>query len=163
MKMKLPRWAIPIVWAIIVLIIMIILPWAISLIGPRYGWYQGEPAMWNFAGLIVVAIGLAMYVWCLVFHFKSYHEAVRVSFEPPHLVVNGPYRYSRNPMYVAGLFAWIGWTIFYGSPAVFIGLALLWSLFTFRVIPYEERQLEALFGDEYLKYKKSVRRWIGRL
>jgi protein-S-isoprenylcysteine O-methyltransferase Ste14 len=66
-------------------------------------------------------------------------------------------------MYVAGLFAWIGWTIFYGSPAVFIGLALLWSLFTFRVIPYEERQLEALFGDEYLKYKKSVRRWIGRL
>ena len=119
--------------------------------------------MWNFAGLIVVAIGLAMYVWCLVFHFKSYHEAVRISFEPPHLVVNGPYRYSRNPMYVAGLFAWTGWTIFYGSPAVFIGLALLWSLFTFRVIPYEERQLEALFGDEYLKYKKSVRRWIGRL
>jgi protein-S-isoprenylcysteine O-methyltransferase Ste14 len=66
-------------------------------------------------------------------------------------------------MYVAGLFTWIGWAIFYGSPAVFIGLALLWSLFTFRVIPYEERQLEALFGDEYLKYKKSVRRWIGRL
>jgi protein-S-isoprenylcysteine O-methyltransferase Ste14 len=66
-------------------------------------------------------------------------------------------------MYVAGLFAWIGWTVFYGSPAVFIGLVLLWSLFTLRVIPYEERQLEALFGDEYREYKKSVRRWIGRI
>ncbi len=66
-------------------------------------------------------------------------------------------------MYVAGLFAWIGWTVFYGSPAVFIGLVLLWSLFTFRVIPNEERQLEALFGDEYLEYKKSVPRWIGRI
>ena len=62
----------------------------------------------------------------------------------------------------AGLSAWLGWALFYGSPAVLIGLALLWSLFTFRVIPYEERQLEALFGDEYLAYKRSVRRWMVR-
>jgi protein-S-isoprenylcysteine O-methyltransferase Ste14 len=66
-------------------------------------------------------------------------------------------------MYVAGLFAWIGWTVFYSSPAVLIGLVLLWSAFTFRVIPYEERQLEKLFGDEYLEYCRSVRRWIGRI
>ena len=161
--MNLPRWAIPITWTIIVLIIMIVLPWAVSLLGPRYGWHQGMPETWNWAGLIVVAMGLTMYVWCLVFHFKSYREPVRVGFAPPHLVVAGPYRYSRNPMYVAGLFAWIGWTVFYGSPAVLIGLALLWSMFTFRVIPYEERQLEALFGGEYLAYKKSVRRWFGRI
>ena len=160
--MKIPSWAIPIVWAIIVLVIMIVLPWAVSLLGPRYSWYLGVPTTWNSAGLIAVIIGLAMYVWCLAFHFKSYREAVRIGFAPPHLVVAGPYRYSRNPMYVAGLFAWIGWTVFYGSPAVLIGLVLLLSLFTFRVIPYEERQLEALFGDEYREYKTSVRRWIGR-
>jgi protein-S-isoprenylcysteine O-methyltransferase Ste14 len=35
-------------------------------------------------------------------------------------------------------------------------------MFAFRVIPYEERQLEALFGDNYLDYKRSVRRWIWR-
>ncbi len=161
--MKLPKWAIPIVWAFIVLVIMGILPWVVSLLGPRYGWLQGVPATWNFVGLIVIFMGLAMYVWCLVFHFKSYHEAVQVRFEPPHLVVDGPYEYSRNPMYVAGLFTWVGWTIFYGSPTVLIGLVFLWSLFTFRVIPYEERQLEALFGDAYVDYKQSVRRWIGRI
>jgi len=65
-------------------------------------------------------------------------------------------------MYVSGLFTWLGWTIFYGSPAVFVALAFLWSVFAFRVIPHEERQLEALFGDHYLEYKRSVRRWIGR-
>jgi protein-S-isoprenylcysteine O-methyltransferase Ste14 len=65
-------------------------------------------------------------------------------------------------MYVAGLLAWLGWTLFYGSPAVLIGLALLWALFTFRVIPREERQLEDLFGEEYLDYKRTVRRWLGR-
>jgi len=65
-------------------------------------------------------------------------------------------------MYVAGLSAWLGWTVFYGSLAVLVGSVLLWSLFTFRVIPGEERQLEALFGDAYLEYKRSIHRWIGR-
>lgn len=150
------------VWAVIVLMIMIIMPWIASTFGPRYGWYHGVPARWSLAGLIAVVIGLAMYIWCLVFHFKSYREGVRIGFTPPHLVVNGPYRYSRNPMYIAGLFIWIGWTIFYANPVVFAGLLLLWSMFAFRVIPSEERQLEALFGDEYIEYRKSVRRWIGR-
>lgn len=158
----LPRWAVPLVWAIIVLVILILLPWAISKFGPRFGWSQLAPAFWNLTGLIAVAIGLTLYAWCLVFHFRSYRASVRVGFSPPHLVIAGPYRFSRNPMYVAGLFAWIGWTVFYGSPAVFIAFVLLWAVFTYRVIPYEERQLEALFGDEYLEYKRSVRRWIGR-
>jgi protein-S-isoprenylcysteine O-methyltransferase Ste14 len=87
---------------------------------------------------------------------------VRVGFSPPHLVIAGPYKISRNPMYVSGLFAWLGWTIYYGSPAVFVALVLLWSVFTFRVIPHEEHQLEALFGEDYLEYKRSVHRWIGR-
>jgi protein-S-isoprenylcysteine O-methyltransferase Ste14 len=64
-------------------------------------------------------------------------------------------------MYVSGLFVWLGWTFFYGSPAVFVALLLLWSVFAFRVIPQEERQLEELFGEEHLTYKRSVRRWIG--
>ncbi|MBN1579873.1 MAG: isoprenylcysteine carboxylmethyltransferase family protein [Anaerolineae bacterium] len=162
-KPALPRWAIPLVWAVLVLMILVVLPWAVAKLGPRYGWSQAVPATWNLAGLIAVAIGLAWYVWCLVFHFKSYRASVRIGFTPPHLVVAGPYKYSRNPMYVSGLFAWLGWTVFYGSPAVLVGLVFLWSMFTVRVIPYEERQLEALFGDEYLEYKSSVRRWIGRV
>jgi protein-S-isoprenylcysteine O-methyltransferase Ste14 len=50
--------------------------------------------------------------------------------------------------------------VFYGSPAVLIALVLLWSIFAFRVIPHEERQLKDLFGDDYLDYKRSVPRWI---
>lgn len=161
-ELLLPRRAIPFVWAVIVLVIQVLLPWAVAKIGPHFGWSQQTPAWWNLAGLIAVVIGLVLYSWCLVFHYRSYRASVRVSFSPPHLVIAGPYRISRNPMYVSGLFAWLGWTVFYGSPAVFVALVLLWSVFTFRVIPYEERQLEALFGDDYLAYKRSVRRWIGR-
>lgn len=161
-ELFLPRWAIPLVWAAIVLIIQILLPWVVSKLGPRYGWSQLSPALWNFAGLIAVAIGLALYAWCLAFHFRSYLITVRVGFSPPHLVIGGPYRFSRNPMYVSGLFVWLGWGLYYGSPAVFIALLLLFSIFALRVIPLEERQLKVLFGDDYLVYKRSVRRWIGR-
>lgn len=159
----LPRWAIPIVWAVLVLAIQVLLPWAIAKIGPRFGWSQMTPGKWNLTGLIAVAIGLALYAWCLATHFTSYSSSVHIGFSPPHLVVAGPYKVSRNPMYLSGLFTWLGWTIFYGSPAVFVGLVLLWSLFAFRVIPLEERQLQATFGDDYLEYKRSVHRWIGRV
>jgi protein-S-isoprenylcysteine O-methyltransferase Ste14 len=103
-----------------------------------------------------------MYTWCLVFHFRSYRAPVRAGFAPPQLVIAGPYQYSRNPMYVSALFAWLGWAVFFGSPAVFIALVLLWSAFALRVIPLEERQLEQLFGEDYREYKRSVPRWIGR-
>jgi protein-S-isoprenylcysteine O-methyltransferase Ste14 len=161
-ELILPKKMVPFFWAIIVLVIQVLLPWAVDKIGPRFGWSQTTPAWWNLTGLIAVAIGLGLYAWCLVFHYRSYRDSVRVSFSPPHLVIAGPYKISRNPMYVSGLFAWLGWTVFYGNPAVFVALVLLWSGFTFRVIPQEERQLEALFGEEYLEYKRSVRRWIGR-
>ena len=161
--MKIPKWAIPIVWGIIVLVIMGILPWGVSLLGHRYGWDLGVPAVWNSAGLVLVVLGLAMYVWCRAFHYTTYDAPVNAGFDPPHLVDGGPYRVSRNPMYVAGLFTWLGWVVFYGSLAVLVGLMFLWTMFTFRVIPYEEKQLEELFGDEYMAYKKSVRRWLGRV
>lgn len=160
-ELFLPRWGVPFVWAVIVLAIQILLPWATSKLGPRLGWSQLTPALWNITGLIAVVIGLALYTWCLAFHFRSYRSSVRISFSPPSLVTGGPYRFSRNPMYVSGLLVWLGWAFFYGSPAVFVALLLLFSIFAFRVIPHEERQLEELFGDEYLEYKGSVRRWIG--
>jgi protein-S-isoprenylcysteine O-methyltransferase Ste14 len=160
--LMLPRWGVPIVWAVIVLVIQMLLPWITSKLGPRLGWSQRTPALWNSAGLIAVVVGLALYTWCLAFHFKSYHSSVRMSFSPPSLVIGGPYQISRNPMYVSGLFVWLGWAVFYGSLAVFVALLLLFSIFAFRVIPHEERQLETLFRDEYLEYKRSVHRWIGR-
>ena len=77
-----------------------------------------------------------------------------------NIVRSGPYRFSRNPIYSAFTLLQLGiatvsaslWVLVAVVPAVaFIGL---------RVIPREEQYLEAKFGDEYLKYKSSVRRWL---
>ena len=76
------------------------------------------------------------------------------------IVRTGPYRVSRNPIYLAfsllqlGVAAWVNslWLIATLVPAV--------ALMTYYVIPKEERYLEAKFGAEYLDYKASVRRWL---
>ena len=73
-ELILPRQAVPFVWAIIVLVIMVLLPWAVARIGPRFGWSQQTPAWWNRIGLVAVAIGLGFYAWCLVFHYRSYRS-----------------------------------------------------------------------------------------
>ncbi len=161
-KLMIPRRMVPVIWGIIILIIHILLPWVISRIGPHYGWSRGTPSWWNLTGLILFATGLGLYLWCLTFHYRTYQAPVSLGFDPPHLVTSGPYLVSRNPMYVSGLFGWLGWVILYGSPAVMVALVLLWAVFAFRVIPQEEHQLEALFGDEYTAYKQSVHRWLGR-
>jgi protein-S-isoprenylcysteine O-methyltransferase Ste14 len=123
-ELTLPRWAIPLVWAVIVIAIQILLPWVISKLGTRFGYSQQAPALWNFSGLIAVVIGLALYAWCLTFHFRSYRASVRIGFAPSHLVIPGHYRFSRNPMYVSCLFVWLGWTVFYVNPAVFVAFVL---------------------------------------
>ncbi len=75
--------------------------------------------------------------------------------------MQGPYQFSRNPMYLGELVLWLGWVFFFGSVAVLIAFLLLVVLLNFQVVPREERELEAKFGDTYIRYKKRVPRWIG--
>ena len=61
---------------------------------------------------------------------------------------------------MAALILWLGWTLFYGSMAVLIGVVVGCLLMNFIIVPYEERCLEARFGDTYRQYKRTVPRWI---
>ena len=81
---------------------------------------------------------------------------------PKYLLVQGPYRFSRNPMYLGELVLWLGWALFYGSVAILIGFLLMWVMMNFRAVPREERDLEARFGESYLEYKDNVPRWFGK-
>jgi protein-S-isoprenylcysteine O-methyltransferase Ste14 len=80
----------------------------------------------------------------------------------PYLVTYGPFAWTRNPMYVAFLTLWLGWALWYGSIVLFLGLPLLWWHVT-SLVPREERDLEARFGEAYLRYKQTVPRWLGKI
>lgn len=76
------------------------------------------------------------------------------------IVTDGPYRYSRNPIYVALFLAYFGIAVAVDSLWL-LALALpLYFVMISGVIAREERYLERKFGDEYLRYKASVRRWL---
>jgi protein-S-isoprenylcysteine O-methyltransferase Ste14 len=76
------------------------------------------------------------------------------------LVTQGPYRFTRNPMYVGLVLILLGVAILQGSAGAFIPIPIfVWIIRTSFVLG-EERFLESLFGNEYLNYKRSVRRWL---
>jgi protein-S-isoprenylcysteine O-methyltransferase Ste14 len=139
-----------------------LVPWAISLLGPRYGWTEGRPGIGNWPGLVLIILGAAGLVWSLVQHFARIPERVELEWTPKYLLTRGLYRFTRNPMYVAVVVLWFGWAVFYGSSAVFIGCLLAWVVTNFVVIPREERNLEARFGEVYREYKSTVPRWLGK-
>jgi protein-S-isoprenylcysteine O-methyltransferase Ste14 len=76
------------------------------------------------------------------------------------IVRSGPYRYSRNPIYLAFSLLQLGIAFWAGSLWLLVTLVPAVALMSFVVIPREERYLEARFQAEYLSYKGAVRRWL---
>ncbi|MFQ5932526.1 MAG: methyltransferase family protein [Nitrospiraceae bacterium] len=76
------------------------------------------------------------------------------------IVRSGPYRFSRNPIYLAGLILQLGIALWFNSLWVAGSLAVPPALMWLVVIPREERYLEARFPSEYAAYRASVRRWF---
>jgi len=151
------------VWLVALPLMLGVLPWAISLLAHRYGWSDGRPAIWNLFGLLPVIFGAVLFYWVMVLHFEQTPDQVELKSTPEYLLMRGPYRFTRNPMYVAGVLVWLGWTLFYGSVAVLIATIVFWAVWNFILIPWEERTLKAQFGESYLQYKKSVPRWLGKI
>jgi len=113
--------------------------------------------------VLLLALGFALMVWCWS-EFARRGRGTPAPFDPPRqLVIAGPYRYVRNPMYVAGMLVILGQAALYGSMAL-VGYAVVFLAATFAfVVGYEEQTLARRFGSEYGAYKSAVRRWIPRL
>ena len=118
--------------------------------------------VWEVAGILVAVAGGALALWCIV-AFALVGKGTPAPFDPPrHLVVAGPYRYVRNPMYIGAGLALAGAAMFYGSLLLlgYVGAFLL-ATHTF-VVLYEEPTLTRLFGQQYSAYRTRVRRWLPR-
>ena len=166
MASRVPRWAAValglLAWVVGVPFAHAGLPWAVSLLATRHGWRDGAPGIWNFVGLAPVALASAGLIWIMAHHLRRTPESVKLELTPQYLLLRGPYRFTRNPMYVAELALWLGWSVFFGSAPVALGFALLFVAMSW-VVPREERALEARFGATYRDYLRRVPRWLGRL
>jgi len=165
LRHDLPLWA-PLVQALALSLFHVALPFGVSRLSSRHGWSAGHPALWNVFGLLPVVGGLALIVWIIVLHVRSATQhgwRMEVTpFEPTqYLIVSGPYRYTRNPIYLCHCTIWIGWALFYGSVAVLVGLLLMWLSLAFIIVPYEESGLMRQLGEPYRRYQSRVPRWFG--
>lgn len=117
------------------------------------------PFPWNLLGAIPVALGLAS---SLIADeaFKKHYTTVRPFEQPTTLITSGVFRISRNPMYLGFVLILVGIAIFMGSLAPYPVIPVF-ATFVDRVfIVDEEKMLYAAFGENWLEYKKKVRRWL---
>ena len=75
-------------------------------------------------------------------------------FEP--LVVSGPLKYIRHPLYLGAAVSFLGWGMLIGSTSMLIGVLFVFLWFRFVQIPFEEKELRTIFGERYDKYSKEV-------
>src|SRR5262245_57134907 len=105
------------------------------------------------------ALGFLVRVWATVYFYA--HRMRVISLKPQRaLITSGPYRFSRNPLYLGGnVFVFFGAALLLGSPTALFVTAIHLPLID-RFIRREEEQLEREFGEEWRSYKRRVRRWL---
>jgi protein-S-isoprenylcysteine O-methyltransferase Ste14 len=110
-------------------------------------------------GIAMVCAGVALFILSAR-TFRSAGTPLPGNRPTTTIVRAGPYRFSRNPIYLAFSALQLGVAFWANTWWVVITLVPALALMTFVVIPREERYLEARFPSEYPAYKASVRRWL---
>ena len=116
----------------------------------------------RFIGPILIFIGTIGYLMCF-WNFIFNAKGTPLPNTQHNLIVNGLYRYVRNPMYISWHLIILGESLFFCSLHLLFYLFAWIVFFHFYVIIFEETWLKDQFGKSYEEYCKSVRRWIPRL
>jgi protein-S-isoprenylcysteine O-methyltransferase Ste14 len=116
----------------------------------------------HYAALPFLLLGLAGYLACL-WQFGSYGRGTPAPVDPPRkLVMRGPYRWVRNPMYLAVLLFVLGEVVFFWHLTLALYLVFLASAFQVFVVAVEEESLRRRFGAIYSDYCNVTHRWLPR-
>ena len=114
---------------------------------------------WYVAAWALIGVGVVILIGCWV---QFYRAKTNIQPHKPssHLIQSGLYRFSRNPIYVAGLFLQLGIALLMNNLWIVLLVPVSKFVFDRYVIAREESYLERAFGEVYLDYKSSVRRWL---
>ena len=150
--MEQKRRIVPPVWLLLTLIAMGLLQWRLP-IAQLIDW----PQRWISLPLILAGLAITLPAARL---FQRAGTPL-IPFERSTAVVTGGlFRYTRNPMYLGMVVFLLGMALLLGSLAAFLPIPVFVAIIQKNFIEGEERFMEELFGEEYLAYKRRVRRWI---
>jgi protein-S-isoprenylcysteine O-methyltransferase Ste14 len=148
--------SIPVPW---VFILTYLVGLAMQLILPLHLWPDGVLFYGIITGVILFNIGVVVATWSLII-FRKAHTTTTPGENSSRLITSGPYRFSRNPMYVSLIFAYLGEAGFLSHAWPIIVFPLVVAYVDRIVIPLEEKILLDDFKTEYENYCSSVRRWF---
>ena len=139
--------------------------WALAiLIGLGLNWLYPLPFV--PASVPRVSIGAALFVAAFAFAIwaiatiRGAGSRVETTMPTTVIVSSGPYRFTRNPIYLAMLLGLIALAIGFDTAWILITLVPFYLVIRYGVIAREEAYLERKFGSAYMGYKSSVRRWL---
>lgn len=118
-----------------------------------------RPSILEFLGPLLTACSVLLFL--LSFReFRAAGTSVRGSERTTAIVQTGPYRFSRNPIYLSFILLVLGLSIWWNDLWLVVMLLPAVGFIAAVVIPREERFLERNFREEYSRYKAAVRRWL---
>jgi protein-S-isoprenylcysteine O-methyltransferase Ste14 len=142
----------PIAWALAVLV-GLTLQWVVSL--PFMP--ASVPAGW--IGGIVFVLALALFAWAIATMTRA-GSNVPTNLPTTTIVETGPYRFTRNPIYLGMFLGLVGLAIAFDSLWLLVMLVPFTLAIRYGVVAREEAYLERKFGDAYRQYRARVRRWV---
>ena len=113
----------------------------------------------TYFGFLLIIAGVLINLWTDRL-FKKVNTTVKPFKNPKVLLTSGPFCISRHPMYLGMTSILLGVAIVLGTIITFLFPIIFMILMEFLFIPFEEKNLDGIFGFEYSDYKKKVRRWI---
>jgi protein-S-isoprenylcysteine O-methyltransferase Ste14 len=146
------RRPLPPFWFFVSLILMTALHVLAS--GPR--WLDWP---WRGLGGLPLALGLLLILWANAL-FAKHDTEVKPFRESSALITEGPFRVSRNPMYLGGMLVFLGVAMLFGTCTPCLVLPVAFVALTRMFIEPEEQAMERQFGDAFRAYAGRVRRWI---
>jgi len=114
---------------------------------------------WRWLGLIPMSAGILLAVWARLL-FKKHQTTIKPGQVSNRLVTEGPFRFTRNPIYLGMVLVLAGAAILFGSLSPWLMLPIFIAVISRTVIPVEESMLREKFGAEYQQYQARVRRWL---
>ena len=117
------------------------------------------PSGLRYLGIALLIAGLVLDVWAAGL-FARAGTSVKPLQPSSALVTGGPYRLSRNPMYLGMVISLLGLGLWLGALTPFVIVPAFALFIEHRFIRREEAMMEATFGAAYAEYKNAVRRWI---
>src|SRR5262249_14965371 len=114
----------------------------------------------RLSGVVPILVGGLTLLWAM-WDITSAGRGTPAPFDPPtELVVRGPYRFVRNPMYLGDLLVLSGESLLFGSVLLLLYALVMLGVFHLFVVLYEEPTLRRLFGSSYERYHQTVSRWM---